>query len=358
MGTVSTDRPLAVLFDVGHPAHVHLFRNAIEELRRRGHRTFVASREKDVTTHLLDAYGIAYRSLSRMGDGPVDLVVEWTGRELRMLSLARSFDPDVLVSVLSPPAVHVSKLLGRRSVVFTDSEASHLSERITIPFADVVCTPSGFGRDLGFHHRRYDGYHELAYLHPARFEPDPAVLRRHGVSPNSSYAVLRFISWGALHDVGQSGFSHAAKRRLIDRLERHGEVYITSESPLPPAFEPYRLPVPPEAVHHLLAYADLYVGDSQTMATEAALLGTPAVRSNSFAGEDDMSNFRELEEEYGLLRSVADETGAVQVATELMADADAKTRWHRRRNRLLEEKIDVTAYIVDVIELEGRRHRR
>jgi predicted glycosyltransferase len=61
--------------------------------------------------------------------------------------------------------------------------------------------------------------------------------------------VLRFVSWGAHHDVNQRGLSRAAKKTLVDTLSVEGEVYITSESPLPTAFDDYRLPIPPERIH-------------------------------------------------------------------------------------------------------------
>ena len=42
----------------------------------------------------------------------------------------------------------------------------------------------------------------------------------------------------------------------------------------------------------------MVVADTQTIVTEAAVLGTPAIRYNSFAGENDMGNFVELEQKY------------------------------------------------------------
>jgi len=210
------------------------------------------------------------------------------------------------VSQVDPAAVHAARVVGARAVVFDDSEHERLVAGLTHRFADVVCTPSGFDRDVP-NQRRYDGFHELAYLHPNRFTPDPAALQRHGVDPESSYAVVRFVAWDAHHDLGRRGFSPAGKQQLVERLDEHGTVYVTAEG------EPRRRwadPLPVEAIHDLLAFADCYVGDSQTMATEAAVLGTPAVRTSAFVGDDDMSNFRELETEYGLLQSFADEDAA------------------------------------------------
>jgi hypothetical protein len=343
---------MRVLVDVSHPAHVHLFRNAIEQLQAAGHTVCVTSREKDVTTTLLDAYGIAHVPLSAKSESKLGLLTEWGRRELRMLSVARAFDPDVVVSRLNPPATHAAAVLGCPSVVFDDSEVVRFAGRITHPFADVICTPTGYQRDLGEKQRRYDGFHELAYLHPDRFSPDADRLSQAGVDPAETYAVVRFVSWGAHHDVGQQGLSRAGKRKLVDTLAEHGSVYIASESPLPSEFEPYRLPVEPDAFHDLLAFADLYVGDSQTTAVEAGVLGTPAVRTNSFVG-DGMGNFLELEAEYDLLRSLDDERDAIAEAERLLGDRDAPDRWADRRQQLVAEKIDVTQFVVDTVLAEG-----
>ncbi|MBK7853743.1 MAG: hypothetical protein IPJ79_01455 [Bacteroidetes bacterium] len=45
-------------------------------------------------------------------------------------------------------------------------------------------------------------------------------------------------------------------------------------------------------------FAHMYIGDSQTMAAEAAVLGTPSIRYNDFVGE--ISYLEELEHLYQL----------------------------------------------------------
>ncbi|MDZ5812517.1 DUF354 domain-containing protein [Halorubrum sp. AD140] len=345
---------MRVLFDVTHPALVHLFKHPIRALEERGERVHIASREKDVTTSLLDAYGIDHVALTTASGGPLSRPREFLVRELRLVRLARSLQPDVVVSQVDPAAAHAARLSGARCLVFDDSEPEWAAAALTHPFADVVCTPATFERELGAKHRRYAGYHELAYLHPDRFTPSRDRLERAGVNPDQRYFLVRFVSWNAHHDAGQAGFSPSAKRRLIDTLARHGTVYICSETSLPPDLRRYRLPVSPTLVHDVLAFADLYVGDSQTMATEAAVLGTPAIRSNSFAGDDDMGNFRHLETEYGLIRSIGDEDEAVRQAGAFALTPPTKT-WQRRRERLLDETIDVASFVLDTITEVGAR---
>lgn len=347
---------MKVMVTVQHPAHVHFYRHPIRELRSAGHDVWVFVRDKEITSQLLAAYDVPHRVLASLSGSLAGMATAQALYELRLLRRARRIEPDVITSIGGVAASHVASLSGARSVIFTDSEGTP-ANRLMVPFADVICTPRGLDADYGGAHRRYDGYHELAYLHPDRFEPADDLLVECGVDPDDRYFVLRFVAWNAHHDVGQEGFSRERKRELVSFLSERGEVYITSEDELPAEFEPYRLPVPPERMHDLLARADLYVGDSQTMATEAAVLGTPAVRSNSFAGDGDMSNFLELDREYDLLVSTPDEAEAVRAAKSLADDPQATGRWQRRRDRLVADKIDVTEYIVETLEQEGGSRR-
>ncbi|USZ76553.1 DUF354 domain-containing protein [Halorussus vallis] len=344
---------MKVVVTVQHPAHVHFFRPVVAKLRERGNRVRIFAREKDVALDLLDHYGMEYTVLAGKPDSLGGLARTQATYEYRLLRAAREFDPDVMTAIGGTAVAHVSRLVDARSVVWIDNEGI-FAHKITTPFAHAVATPRQFGTDLGGKHVRYDGYQELAYLHPDRFDPDPGRLARHGVDPDDRYAFVRFRDWSALHDVGEAGFSGADKCELVESLSEHGTVYVSSESPLPAAFDDHRLPVPPHLAHDLLYHADLYVGDSATMSTEAALLGTPAVRCQSFAGDDDMSNFEELAE-HGLLYSTDDGREAVREAKALARCDETAVAWRRRRRRLLREKIDVVPFAVELLVREGRK---
>ncbi|MFC4249418.1 DUF354 domain-containing protein [Natribaculum luteum] len=349
---------MRVIVTIQHPAHVHFYRNAIDILEDRGHDVFVFARENDLAVPLLREYGIPHEVLAGPQDSLLELAKVQATYEYRLFRRAREIDPDVMTAIGGVAVSHVAPLVGARSVVFVDNEGI-TSHRITTPFAHVVCTPARFGDHYGDKHVRYEGYQELAYLHPDRFDPSPDRLREHGVEPDERFSLLRFKKWDALHDVGEAGLSPAGKRRLVSLLDDYGEVYITSSDDLPSNLEQHRQPIPPHLVHDLLYYADFYAGDSATMATEAAVLGTPAVRVQSFADpETDMSNFVELEEEYGLLRSTADEEEAIDLVSRLVSDPTLAETWRRRRERLLEEKIDVASFVADVLVSQTRDGRR
>jgi len=347
-----------ILFNVGHPAQVHLFRHAIAELQARGHETLVASRHKEVTVDLLDAYDIEHVPMTRQADSFGGLVVEMLLNERRLLQLARDFEPDVIVSRLAPPPVHVSKLVGCKNVIVCDTmKGSTVMQRInhalTLRWVDRMLVPDQFELDVDPLKRRHLAIQELAYLAPDYFEPDPSVLADHGIDPDEPYFFLRLAGMDAYHDAGHQGLSLEGTRELVDFLADHGTVYLSAENGVPEDLAHLTLSTPPEDVHHVMYYADLYLGDSGTMSAEAAILGTPSIRTNSYVGNNGEMVYETLGD-YGLLHSIAEEREAVETAKSLVVDPPSADEIARRRQRLFREQLDVTGTMVaEILDVAG-----
>ena len=309
----------------------------------------MTSREKEMTLELLEAYGIDNTCLSKQQSGLAGLFRELMTRDFRLLGLARKFKPDVLTGIAGVSIAHVGMLVGRPSVVFYDTETATLSNSITYPLASAICTPECYMADLGRKHVRYPGYHELAYLHPSRFTPDARVLDEAGVK-DRKFFILRFVSWQAAHDISQHGMSADIKRKLIDMLAASGQVFISSEAPLPEDLEPYRLSIPPEKMHHLMSFASMIIGEGATVASEAAMLGVPAFYVTKPGKGLGYTN--ELEKKYGLIFNFDVEQGdqALGKIGELLQRENLRDEWAEKRERMLSEKIDVAGFITDFVE--------
>jgi predicted glycosyltransferase len=335
-----------ILVDISHPAHVHFFHNAVGLWRQRGHEVTIVSRDKDVALELLDQYGYQHFCLSRARRGLIGLGLELLEHEGRLYRLLRHRAPDVFVEIGGTFVVHAAKLLRRLSVVFYDTENARISNAITYPFASAICTPACYQGDAGPQHVRYNGYQELAYLHPNRFKPDPSVLEQIELTPNDVYIVARFVGWSSGHDLAQKGFSLEGKIELVRTLERFGRVLITSEAPMPSALERNRIKLPSSLIHHLLAFSTLYVGESATMASECSVLGVPAI----FVSPVGRGYTDEQEREYGLCFTIKEEDEAIRRASDLLSHSNLKVEWQEKRHRLLAEKIDVTDWMVRFVE--------
>ena len=287
---------MKILIDILHPAHVHFFRPFRQEIIDRGHEILVTAREKDVTIELLEAYAIPHTVLSQQRTGRAGLAYELATRTARLIRIARRFRPDVMTGVMGPSIALAGKMLRIPRVVFYDTEIATSTNRWVYPMSSAVCTPDSYAGDVRGNHVTYPSYQEMAYLHPNQFEPDLGKLETFGLTP--PYSLLRFVSWEASHDVGATGLTLGDKLRLVNALRVQGEVAVSSEGALPEELEPYRLTGPVADVHHVLAGADLFVGESGTMSTEAAVLGTPAI----FVADRSAGVFDDNERRYGLLQ--------------------------------------------------------
>ncbi|MFC2007798.1 DUF354 domain-containing protein [Chloroflexota bacterium] len=346
---------MKILVSVGHPGHVHFYKNFIWELEKRGHRVKIAARDKDIALALLENYGFDYELISTRGYGFAGLVIEMLIRHYKFCTLMRRYRPAIAIATFDPSVAQIGKILGISSLIFTDERPTMLMkwppvDLLVSPFAKTILTLTSVLHDFGSKGVKMNGYKELAYLHPNYFKPNPDVLDSVGVSHGDKFVILRFVEWKVSHGHYAHGLSLDAKRRLVQELEKHARIFITSEEPLSEEFEKYRITCPPERIHDLLYYATLLVGDAQTMTTEAAVLGTPAIRCNSFVGPDDMGNFIELEGNYDLIYSFLEPDRAIKKALELVQQPDLKERWAKKREKLLADKIDITRFMVDFIE--------
>lgn len=343
---------MRILIDVLHPAHVHFFRHFRTSMLERGHEVVVTARDKDLTLPLLGSLEIPAEVLSSQRRGRLGLARELLSRTRRLTRLARETRPDVMVGIMGPSIALAGRRLRIPAVVFYDTENAGRTNRWVYPMAAAVCTPDCYRGRVRGNHITYPSYHELAYLHPDRFTPDPSALGRAGLEPGEPFSLVRFVGWQASHDIGEAGLGGDAKRRLIRRLQREGRVLISSEAPLPDDLAAHAYTAPVEDVHHLIAPSRIVVGESATMASEAAVLGIPAL----YVAETGRGYVQEQQDRYGLVRHThpGDEAETLAALDGLLAMGGDDLA--ARRARLLADKIDPTPWMVGFIE--GRRWER
>lgn len=335
------------LFDVNHPAHVHTLRPVIRELARRGHEHRIAARDKDVTLRLLEAYGLPYEVLAPRGRGKWGQARELVRREPRFLRLARQFRPHAIIGS-SLHAARVGWIVGARSLLLNEDDAAviRIYRWLAYPGASAVFTPDALAHERhGRRHITYPSYHELFYLHPNRFRPDPTVRTELGLDADEPYAIVRLSALDAHHDVGMTGISDVFLRELVAACSGV-RLFISSERPVRADLEPLRVPIRPERMHDALALARFFLGDSQTMAVEAAVLGTPVYQLSGFAGR--LSVINELVG-YGLIFAVRpgeEDRLLARIRPALDGGGDRTSG----RDRLLADKIDPLPWFVSQAE--------
>lgn len=336
---------MRVLIEAHHPSDIHFFKYAVRELRDRGTEVLMLGRDRDVMRQLLDAYSwIPSKIASTEGRDNRFPLAEMLKRQASVAAAIVSFRPDLVLSLMGS-YTQSARLLGVPSYVFTDSEHQSFNHRIAHPFATRIYTPECFTKDLGRKQRRYAGYHELAYLHPDRFEPREEVLEHMPGATRGGYAIVRLSAWNTLHDVGKSGFGSALDR-VMGRLTKELPVFAVPEGgELDPRWESHRLRVPPHRFHDSLAFAKVVLSEGASTASEAACLGVPTVYLNPLR----LGYLEEQERRYGLVYNADDADDALARALEWIDSRTAEQNGEARR-RLVSDHVDVTRFVVDEVD--------
>ena len=342
---------MRIVVDINHPAHVHYFKNFIWEMQKKGHEFMITASDKDIALTLLDLYHLPYSNLGSYGKGILRKILNIPKLDVKMYNAVKNFRPDIFVSFGSPRAAHAAWFMRKPHIALEDTEHSVLANWLYIPFTDVIMTPECFLKYYGKKQIRFKGTTDLLYLHPNRFTPNPAILKDIRLTPDDTYFIVRFIAWDASHDIGVKGIED--KVAFVKTLERYGRVLITSEGELPAELEKNKITISPEKIHDLMYYATLFIGESGTMASEAACLGTYSILMDPESIQKDGSHtfgvFKYLCG-YDLLYVYNNEHDVLNKVNELIKNPDLKADGKKKRDRILKDNIDVTDYLVTFVE--------
>lgn len=336
---------LNILIDIGHPAHVHFFRNAITVLRQRSHKVVITTRHIPIAETLLKAYDLEYTVISRKRTSAIGLGLELVEHSAKLIPILLRNKIDVCASIGGTFMVYAGMLCGCKRLVFYDTEIATASNRITYPFASKIITPDVYPDNIGPKHVQYHGFHELAYVHPDYFTPSPAVLKKYNLSEGDSFSIARYISWEAAHDIGLNPLSLEDKNTLINMLTKRGKVLLVHEDPCPAEFAELNIKIDPQDFHHLLYYASCCVTEGATTASEACLLGTPSLYLNpvSRCYIDTMSD-------YGILEKAAPGEDVALKLEALLTRFPSKEISMAKSDQIVNSHCDVTDLIVNQIE--------
>ena len=330
---------MKVLFDLGHPAHVHYFKNLIALLEKKGTQVLIIAREKDVTHSLLKSYKLPY--LSR-GKGSKTLSGKFFylfKANIQLFQYSISFRPDLFLSFASPYAAQIAHYFNKPHIAFTDTEHAKLGIASFLPFTNTIITPKAFKGYLGHNHIKFDGYMEDTYLHPKYFKPNKNVLKKLNLSNKEKYVVLRLVSWDASHDIGQKGFKIETLINLIDEIKKYARVFISAENKIPGILKKYQLLINPAEIHDILSFAELFIGEGATMASECAIMGTPSIYVNSLS-----AGTLEDQEQKGVLYIFKSPNGLIEKTKEILTNPNAKIETKQKSIDLFKNKIDINNF--------------
>lgn len=334
---------MKILIDIGHPAHVHLFKNFAWEMQKKGHDILFTCREKEFENFLLKKYRFQFKTLGKKYKSLIGKLWGIAEFSFKELYTGLKFKPDIFLSHGSIYSAIAAYILRKPHISLEDS-GNMEQIRLYLPFTKAVITPDILPINLGLKQIRYSSYHELAYLHPAYFRPDKSVLKFYDINDCDKYALLRFVSWQATHDRRQQGFTEVEKSSVINYLlSQNIRVIISSEYKLPKEFKKFENTLSPDKIHDLIAFARLVISEGATIASESGILGTPTIYVNSIT----RCYNKDQEEKYGTVFNFRSGTGVLEKTKDLLLEEKLESQVNQN---MLKEKIDLTAFLIWFIE--------
>lgn len=223
---------------------------------------------------ILDIYKVNYQCIGKYGETIMEKLVFGLQRQLELVDLVSRLDG--VLSFPSPDAVRVAFGLGKKSVLLNDTPHAHHVNSLTLPLAEALIAPSAIPRDAWrpYCPKRiivFDGLFEYVWV--SRHAPNPDSIRRLGLSPGE-YVVFRpeeakaaYYEWNNME----------LRRNLINYIKSLGYKIINIPRYQDQIIDGVINLI--QAVDHLdmAYYAAAVVTGGLTMATEAALMGVPAL---------------------------------------------------------------------------------
>jgi uncharacterized protein len=354
---------MRILIALNHPAHYFLFKYIILGLTKNGHQVNIVIKEKDILEKILISEEQEYTKINEkkerknnpfsvISKGLLELVVQ----DINLYKLVRkkSKRPDFMLGT-DISIAHVGKYFGISSFIYNedDFEINKLFCKATYPFAKYVVSPeyTSVGK---FEAKKigYNGIQKMSYLNPKYFTPNSEILKELGIKLEEPFFIIRLVSLTSGHDIEgkHTGIGNDLLKKIINFLNPKGKVFITSEDSLTEELGKYQLKIKPNQMHDVMAYATLFIGDSQSMCAEAGILGTPFVRYNDFVGKIEYLNDLENKYKMGWGVKTNEPEKIFSIIEELFKIDNVKEAWLEKQKRLFEEKVDLNALSIWMIE--------
>lgn len=350
---------MRILVALNHPAHYYLFKYSVRELLLIGYTIIYVIKEKDVLEDLLISEKVEYikiaqrkerlpNAFSILSNGFIELMAQ----NVNLLSVVIRWKPHLMIGT-DISITHIGTLLRIPSFVFNEDDynINKIFCKLSYPFSTRIVSPETCS--VGPYEKKkipYNGIQKMAYLHPDYFTPDRSLIEGI-IGTKEKYFLIRLVSLTSGHDIEgiHTGLTESIIDSIIKLLQPEGRIFITNEGKLPKKYESLRLKIEVNKMHHILAHASIFIGDSQTMCAESGLLGTPFIRFNDFVGK--IAYLSEIEDKYqlgfGIPTSQPDKV--IEKVKEILATPNIKELWEERCRVIFSDKVDVAKFFSEII---------
>jgi predicted glycosyltransferase len=281
---------LRILVDMLTPKQVLLLGELSNRLEDAGHKVVRVTRAFRETLELLRLRKIRAKIIGSHRTTLEGKLQESLRRTARLAELMKTLKIDLVVAYPSVEAARAAFGLSIPYYCLSDSPHAEAVSKLTVPLARRLFTPAMIPKEdwlrFGISSEEIIQYNALdPYVWIRDAKPDPKMLHRLDLEPDSKIVTLRLEESFAAYLMNRSGDWRNLGPRILEELLKRGcEARIVV---LPRYKDHYRLLrnlrrkviVPRDVVYGaaLLASTSVFVGGGGTMTVEAALIGVPTI---------------------------------------------------------------------------------
>jgi len=320
-----------ILFDLNHPADYHFFKNLFAQLQQEKYLIDVIARNKDCLQDLLVNAGIPFINRGKGSNSTTGKYIYGIYNLLLILISIIKKRPELTVSLSSPYLVIGSRIMGIPCITYDDTD-NNPRLRPMLSHSTYVFSPSTYPDKFNTQHYHLEAFKELAYLHPKYFQKTEI----------GDGLFFRITKTDSIHHSSCSKLDIELIINRVNMISKNYSTWLSSEIDLQDLSIHKEVQIPDVLnIHKVLQSNKVFWGNSATMAAEAAVLGIPSI----FVSGEKFSYIQELES-YGLLfYYTPDQIDVSFKKLEQLLNDPSREHFNQSRNKLLEEKIDITSFL-------------
>jgi hypothetical protein len=174
------------------------------------------------------------------------MFIELIQHELKVYTILKKYKVNIALSIDGTFIAHACHKLKIPLLVFSDTEFNFSTNFLVYPFASIFLTPTCYDKNLGSKQLCYEGFHEIAYLHPNYFTPDESVLKEAGIQKDERFFIVRKTSGKAAENLGQKLMNNKDVSKLIQYLNTEGKVLLSAEQNITSELRRFLVQISPE----------------------------------------------------------------------------------------------------------------
>lgn len=267
-----------IVFDIVHPAHVNLFKNAIKILAK-DYEIYITILDRGIIKKLLaeELPGFDFTIITKRSSSKAGLILyNNLYRTIKMFFFLMKMKPFIGIScgqvsfslplsLMKIPNFQFSDDIERKFVVYLESL---FATKKYFPPIDKKLLRNLKNTSI------FNAMKQWAYLHPSYFEPDESVLNFYGLE-KKKYFFLREVSTGSFNYYGQAasslkGFNPPSGFNVVLSLEDKSQIHQYPEDWI-------ILKEPVRDFYSLIYYSFAVLSSGDSLAREAALLAVPSI---------------------------------------------------------------------------------